>query len=328
MPTTFIADFPPSLGQEVAGGQHFMIIDSYESKNSVAAGGVGDKLSSIGLYIPSGSLNTGYDGNYEGKEGGSLRSQLGSDVLSSFGGAGGVPGSAGQGGLDVTKLTAALAQGVIGQATKMAAAKADTGGFISASGNSPNNYMALVYGGPNTFREHTFAFKFFPKNLTESNTVRSIIEEFKRGTLPRMSNITGGSVTGSTLTDPFFKSPRQHTIKFMKGGSKSSGGSNPYLFEIGKSVITDMKINYDPQDMIGFHSDGSPVQIDLSLTFKEIAFQISQDNVSGQANIDLSAAISQNQSISAQAAESMALARARGAATTGGPPNRNMVVTK
>jgi len=297
MPTTFIADFPPSLGQEVAGGQHFMIIDSYESKNSVAAGGVGDKLSSIGLYIPSGSLNTGYDGNYEGKEGGSLRSQLGSDVLSSFSsGAGGVPGSAGQGGLDVTKLTAALAQGVIGQATKMAAAKADTGGFISASGNSPNNYMALVYGGPNTFREHTFAFKFFPKNLTESNTVRSIIEEFKRGTLPRMSNITGGSVTGSTLTDPFFKSPRQHTIKFMKGGSKSSGGSNPYLFEIGKSVITDMKINYDPQDMIGFHSDGSPVQIDLSLTFKEIAFQISQDNVSGQANIDLSAAISQNQS--------------------------------
>ena len=64
-----------------------------------------------------------------------------------------------------------------------------------------------------------------------------------------------------------------------------------------------MKINYDPQSMVGFHSDGSPVQIDMSLTFKEIAFQISQDNVSGQANFDLPAAISQNQSSAAQRVE-------------------------
>jgi len=300
--TTFITDFPPSLGQNVAAGQHYMIIDSYESKSSVAHD-ASKHLSSIGLYIPAGSLSTGYDGNYEGKEGGSLKAELGSGIIEALSGSGGVPGSAGQGGVSVAKLTAAVVTAAKGQASKMAAAKADTGGFISASGNSPNNYMALVYGGPNTFREHTFLFKFFPKNVSESNRVKAIIEEFKRGTLPRMSNITGGAVTGSTLTDPFFKSPRQHTIKFMHGGSRSSGGSNPYLFEIGKSVINDMKINYDPQSNVGFHSDGSPVQVDMSLTFKEIAFQISQDNVSGQANFDLPAAISQNQSSSTQSAE-------------------------
>ena len=294
--TTFITDFPPSLGQNVAAGQHYMIIDSYESKSSVAHD-ASKHLSSIGLYIPAGSLSTGYDGNYEGKEGGSLKAELGSGIIEALSGSGGVPGSAGQGGVSVAKLTAAVVTAAKGQASKMAAAKADTGGFISASGNSPNNYMALVYGCPNTFREHTFLFKFFPKNVSESNRVKAIIEEFKRGTLPRMSNITGGAVTGSTLTDPFFKSPRQHTIKFMHGGSRSSGGSNPYLFEIGKSVINDMKINYDPQSNVGFHSDGSPVQVDMSLTFKEIAFQISQDNVSGQANVDLSAPISQNQSL-------------------------------
>jgi hypothetical protein len=314
--TTFITDFPPSLGQEVAGGQHYMIIDSYESKSSVAHD-ASKHLSSIGLYIPAGSLSTGYDGNYEGKEGGSLKAELGSDVMSALSGSGGGGDKSRAGGVDVAKLTAAVVTAAKGQASKMAAAKADTGGFISASGNSPNNYMALVYGGPNTFREHAFAFKFFPKNLTESNTVRAIIEEFKRGTLPRMSNITGGAVTGSTLTDPFFKSPRQHIIKFMHGGSRSSGGSNPYLFEIGKSVITDMKINYDPQSMVGFHSDGSPVQIDMSLTFKEIAFQISQDNVSGQANFDLPAAISQNQSSSTQSAEEFTNTRLADFARTG-----------
>ena len=294
---TFISDFPPSLGQEVAGGQHYMIIDSYESKNAVAFD-ASLKLSSIGLYIPAGSLSTGYDGNYAGKEGGSLKAELGSGILSSLSGGGQGPrGQYSGGGVDVAQLTAAVVTAAKGQASKMAAAKADTGGFISASGNSPNNYMALVYGGPNTFREHSFGFKFFPKNLTESNTVRAIIEEFKRGTLPRMSSLTG-SASGNTLTDPFFKSPRQHKIKLMKGGSgqSRSGGENPYLFEIGTSVITDMKVNYDPQSTVGFHSDGSPVQIDLSLTFKEIAFEISQDNVSGQANVDLSGPIQQNQS--------------------------------
>jgi len=299
--STFITDFPPSLGQEVAGGQHYMIIDSYESRNAVAAGGVGNHLSSIGLYIPAASLSTGYDGNYENSAGGALKAELGSDVMSALSGGGGVPGSAGQGGIDLKKLTAAVLNAGAGFASKTAAAKADTGGFISASGNSPNNYMALVYGGPNTFREHSFTFKFFPKNLSESNTVRAIIEEFKRGTLPRMSSITGGGVSGNTLTDPFFKSPRQHKIKLMKGGSgqSRSGGENPYLFEIGTSVITDMKVNYDPQSTVGFHSDGSPVQIDLSLTFKETAFEISQDNVSGQANVDLSQPIQQNQSAAA-----------------------------
>ena len=207
--------------------------------------------------------------------------------------------------MDFNKIAAAIKTAGAAKLNQLVAAKADTGGFISASGNSPNNYMALVYGGPNTFREHTFAFKFFPKNLTESNTVKAIVEEFKRGTLPRMSSITGGGVTGNTLTDPFFKSPRQHKIKLMKGGSgqSRSGGENPYLFEIGTSVITDMKVNYDPQQTVGFHSDGSPVQIDLSLTFKEIAFEISQDNVSGQANVDLSQSIQQNQS-SVQSAQS------------------------
>jgi len=294
--TTFITDFPPSLGQNVAAGQHYMIIDSYESKSSVAHD-ASKHLSSIGLYIPAGSLSTGYDGNYEGKEGGSLKAELGSGILSALSGGSRGNDRSRAGGVDVAQLTAAVVTAAKGQASKMAAAKADTGGFISASGNSPNNYMALVYGGPNTFREHSFAFKFFPKNLTESNTVRAIIEEFKRGTLPRMSSLTG-SASGNTLTDPFFKSPRQHKIKLMKGGSgqSRSGGENPYLFEIGTSVITDMKVNYDPQQTVGFHSDGSPVQIDLSLTFKEIAFEISQDNVSGQANVDLSGPIQQNQS--------------------------------
>ena len=291
----FSADFPPTLGSEVAAGQHYMMIDSYESNNATASGALGAHLSSIGLYIPTGSLKTSFTGNYEGKEGAALKAATGdtgrnafeslknlkftqasaADATKSFGDLFDVGGSAVQG---------------------IAAQLADKSGFISASGNTPNNYMALVYGGPNEFRQHSFGFKFFPRNNSESNTVKDIIEEFKRGTLPRMSRGTG---TGKNLLDPFFKSPRQHTIKFMKGGVTTAGNQNPYLFKIGKSVITAMDINYDPQTTVSFHNDGSPVSIDLSLTFKEIAFQISGDNANAR-DLDLSGAVRQNQAAAAQ----------------------------
>jgi hypothetical protein len=318
MATVNTLDFPPTLGSEVAQGRHYMLIDSYESTSAIATG---NKLSSIGLYIPSGSLKTSYTGNYEGKEGASLKAAGGAaagDLLSklknfdfSAKAAADLLLSGGQ--------TADVAKAF---GSKMLASSLDKGGFVSASGNTPNNYMALVYGGPNEFRQHAFAFKFFPRNQAETTRVQAIIEEFKRGTLPRMSTSVTGAA-GKSLLDPFFKSPRQHTIKFMKGGETGGQNQNTYLFTIGKSVITNMEVNYDPQSTVGFHQDGSPVAIDLSLTFKEIAFQISQDNVSGQ-NLDLSGVVTQNQSL---AAESMEIARGLGLATTGGPPNRNRIVT-
>jgi len=289
----FSADFPPTLGSEVAAGQHYMIIDSYESKNATSS--VGEKLSSIGLYIPTGSLKTSFTGNYEGKEGMALKAAAGAnakslgDKLASLFSASDASAAAedllnaATGTLDTA--SAAFA-GLVGKTL-------DKTGFLSASGRTPNNFMALVYGGPNEFRQHSFGFKFFPRNRAESNTVKDIIEEFKRGTLPRMA-LGSGSQTGKNLLDPFFKSPRQHTIKFMKGGVTTAGNENPYLFKIGKSVITAMEINYDPQTSVSFHNDGSPVSIDLSLTFKEIAFQISGDNANAR-DKDLSGAVRQNQ---------------------------------
>ena len=301
---TFYADYPSTLGQEVAGGQHYMMIESYESTNAVQFDAT-KKLSSIGLYIPAGSLTTSFTGNYEGSSGASQKAllmQKGTDTLDAAKKAIDT-GTGMKGFIDSMKAAGTPAGNSVGSSVsakaQQAFAKLDAFGFIQAGGNSPNNYMAMVYGGPNQFREHTFVFKFFPKNHKETEVVHAIIEEFKRGTLPRMSRI--GPTDGNQLTDPFFKSPRQHTIKFMKGGTGGRNGSeNPYLFKIGTSVITNMVLNYDPQSMVGFHADGSPVGIDLNLTFKEIQFQISEDNVSGQ-NLNLSGAVLQNQALASRA---------------------------
>jgi hypothetical protein len=277
----FYADFPSSLGKEVSAGHHYMLIDSFESKNAITTGNT--KLSSIGLYIPAGSLKTSYTGNYEGKEGARAAATISE-------------GTGFSGSFDITKLATA----VVTKIGSTAAAAADSTGFLSASGLTPNNHMALVYKGPNSFRQHAFTFLFFPKNSSESSKVKQIIDEFKRGTLPRMS---GGDASAQTLSDPFFKSPRQHTIKFCKGAKSvgADGQENPYLFEIGTSVITQMDVNYDPQSVVGFHDDGHPVSISLSLTFQEIELQISKDNAKAR-NLDLSGSVLQAQASSSQTA--------------------------
>jgi hypothetical protein len=144
--------------------------------------------------------------------------------------------------------------------------------------------MALVYRGPSNFREHTFQFDFFPKNSTEADIVKAILKDFQDGSTPRMATITKGEAS-QKLTAPFFKSPRQWKIKFMMGkmdttqteGDYSSG--NKYLFSFKTSVITSMAVNHDPQSIVGFHKDGSPVQTRLSLTFKEIEYVLSGDGV-------------------------------------------------
>jgi hypothetical protein len=303
--TTFITDFPPSLGQEVAGGQHYMIIDSYESKSSVAHD-ASKHLSSIGLYIPAGSLSTSYTGNYEGKDGGALAANAGGSLL----------GGRGDNRSATTRI-ADLASSIASKIGSTVATAADSTGFLSAQGLTPNNHMALVYKGPNTFRQHTFAFKFFPKNSAESETVKKIIAEFRFGTLPRMNS-------GGLIKDSFFKSPRHHKIRFCRGGSGAdgAGSSNGYLFEIGMSVITNMAVNYDPQSVVSFHKDGQPVEIDMSLTFQEIELQINtKDSIySGQGRDALvdATADSQNQSSSQTTSEQQAVQRDANLASLGG----------
>jgi len=201
-------------------------------------------------------LNTSFTGNYEDSIGGTAAVDKSGFAFKSG------PQVVGEGALSaagkaLSALTATVAQGVV----------SGLGNLVTAQGAAPNNYLALVYNGPNAFREHTFAFKFFPKNVDESKTVKSIIAEFAKGTLPRLGSV-------GDLKDSYFKSPRQHKIKFF-----NREGENPFLFNIAMSVITNMTINFDPQGVVGFHKDGQPVSIDLTLTFKEIEIPISGDSV-------------------------------------------------
>ena len=55
--------YPDTLGQEVAAGQHYKMFTSYESINSLKRSP--DIKSSIALYIPAGGLTTTIGQTYE-----------------------------------------------------------------------------------------------------------------------------------------------------------------------------------------------------------------------------------------------------------------------
>ena len=269
--------YPDSIGNDVKQGQHYILFSSYESTSAVAAS---TKLkTSIALYIPPNSLTTTINQNYQDLEGGASRAVLG--------GAGRTEGFAvieaakrlfSEGGMSTIA-------GVLESQTSKVKQLAD---FRAAgTGLAQNNHVALTYRGPAGFREHTFAFQFFPKEQTEAEQVRQIIKDFQNGSTPRRVATVGG---GNKLIAPYFASPRQWTIKFIAGKSGTAGrggsggggtaaGENPYLPKIKRSVITSFGVNHDPDSVISFHKDGSPVHSTLTLTFKEIDHVISEDAV-------------------------------------------------
>ena len=292
-----LLSYPASLGKDVAQGQHYLLIDSYESSSAVDKEGSGTRKSSIALYIPPGSMQTTLGQRYESLTGGARLAALGAGGNTSD--------------LLIDSLTSAITKPKL------------VDDFRAAGlGMARNAHIAAVYRGPADFRTHSFTFDFWPKSPPESNMVDKIIKDFKAGSTPRMG-ATFKSSGVNKLTAPYFHSPRQWEIKFCKGNTieadrqaaavTGAGGTNPYIFQIHRSVITTMTINHDPDGVVGFHTDGSPVHSRLSITFQEMQFVTSSDTVSEEANATAS-------EISAQDRKSASLAATGGAGSQQNSP--------
>ena len=71
--------FPSTLYSEVAAGQHYMMIDSYESRTALET--MGTVKSSIALYIPPNALKTTITANFEGLAGGVTMAKTGGVLM-------------------------------------------------------------------------------------------------------------------------------------------------------------------------------------------------------------------------------------------------------
>ena len=293
--STKFLQYPLTLKDLKQAGQHYILINSFESKNAITTG---KNISTIALYIPPNSLQTSHNANYEGLDNAALIGAAGAKARELFEAGGGVKSivAAVTGG---SKTQEAQAAGISTVAQKAIARNPLVATTLGAgAGLAVNNHMALVYRGPNSFRSHTFNFSFFPKNSTESDVVKSILSDFRNGMLPRY---TGAGKTNGRLSSPFFKMPRQYKLSIIG----FQGNENPYIDdemfpknsqgERINHVITNMTVNHDPNGVVSFHSNGAPVQTNLSITFQETEFVTSRDAVDDRFESSI------NQSITRQA---------------------------
>ena len=104
-------------------------------------------------------------------------------------------------------------------------------------------------------REFSFTFKFIARSREEAKEVEQIIKYFRVYSYPE--SIEAGGISAGYKYPDMFEIDVRHEPTGKRVGTK-----------IQDCFLRSVSTNYNPSSM-SFHSDGSPVEIDLSLNFIE-----------------------------------------------------------
>lgn len=113
------------------------------------------------------------------------------------------------------------------------------------------------------FRTFSFSYQFFPRSEQEAESVRNIIREFKLHMHPEFKDSSGFLYTY----------PSEFDIVYYQNGRE-----NLNLHRHTSCVLTDFSVSYAPQGTFSTFSDGMPTQINVQMTFKELAL-LTKDNI-------------------------------------------------
>jgi hypothetical protein len=123
-------------------------------------------------------------------------------------------------------------------------------------GQAMNPQLQVLFRGVG-FRTFQFDFVFTPYSKEETEIVNKIIKAFKLAAAPEIN------ATAYFSQGLFMKVPDPFMIQFFYKGQE-----NPYVHKIGETVLENINVDYGPNGWATFN-DGSPVQIKMTLQFKE-----------------------------------------------------------
>ena len=121
-----------------------------------------------------------------------------------------------------------------------------------AQGAVINPNMELLFNGPG-LRQFKFSFKFTPRYKQEGDEVKKIIKAFKRNMAPK-----GGG-------GQFLSTPNIFQINYMEGNNE-----HPFLNKFKPMALTNIALNYTGANTYSTFYDGTPTQIKVDCTFKEL----------------------------------------------------------
>lgn len=141
-------------------------------------------------------------------------------------------------------------------AAAMAITKGAGGANISLrTGLAANPRKEMVFKGVD-FRTFTFSYNFFPRSETEALIVEDIINTFKFHMHPEYKD------SNSFL----YLYPSEFDISYQ-----TSSGVNTHIHKHTSCVLTELNVNYAPQGNFNVFANGIPTQININMSFKELA---------------------------------------------------------
>ena len=168
-------------------------------------------------------------------------------------------------GSQLTSLTDLFKQGMGANAARVAFSRGLSAAPIPAGLKAAGQIAARVIVNPNirtTFRgvairEYSFQFKFIPYSAEESRMIADIIRTFRINAYPEA--IYAGPVAIG------YKYPNLFKIRIQYGEGENAPDVGP---KIKMCYLRNVQTSYNPT-AASFHADGSPTEIDLTLSFTE-----------------------------------------------------------
>ena len=209
----------------------------------------------IKLHMPN-FMSTRYSVNYEDKD--MLAAGLAGAAIE---GGVGLAKAFSEGGLDnvgdsLSNKSNELSS-AISAATLQASQKAGIGGdVISKLGRiAPNPRREQIFRSVD-FRTFQFQYDFYPRSPEEAKNVENIIYQFKYHMHPEYKDSNGF----------LYIYPSEFDIYYYHGSAE-----NRHVNRHTSCVLTELTVNYAPQGQFTAFKDGMPTQINISMTFKELA---------------------------------------------------------
>lgn len=171
---------------------------------------------------------------------------------------------------------AGIGDALAGIANDLFPADQITSAIQQAIGVAPNPNPSVAFQGPH-LREFSMSWTFFPRSRKESERIQTTIKSLKKWALPARS------VTGSTAILDYPWLVQINFYPWDKGGSADRWGwSDNSIVRYKKCFMSSVNVNYNPSNVPAFFKGeggkpGLPVVIQLSISFKEVEYFLSED---------------------------------------------------
>ena len=139
------------------------------------------------------------------------------------------------------------------------------------TGQILNNNLELLFQGVN-LRSFPFSITFSPRSPKESKVVKSIIKSLKMSMAPKAGEFN------ENAQGIFLKSPDVFQLDYLRDGR-----NHPFLNSFKLAALTGMTVNYTNAGTYASYEDGTPVNIRMNLTFKELNPIYHEDYLQGPA---------------------------------------------